>query len=66
MRANGHGAGFIHPFDDHRIIAGQGTIGTEILEDLDRPADYVFVTVGGGGLISGVGSYIKRSSRRPS
>ncbi|XEC95446.1 threonine ammonia-lyase IlvA [Paenibacillus tarimensis] len=50
---------FIHPFDDAKIIAGNGTIGMEILEASDTAPDYVFVTVGGGGLAAGVGAYIK-------
>ncbi|SFG12950.1 L-threonine ammonia-lyase [Planifilum fulgidum] len=54
-----HQMAFIHPFDDYRTIVGQGTIGIEILNDLKQPPDYVFVTVGGGGLIAGVSSYIK-------
>ncbi len=54
-----HEMAFIHPFDDYRTIVGQGTIGIEILNDLKQPPDYVFVTIGGGGLISGVSSYIK-------
>src|SRR5690606_14009527 len=54
-----HQMAFIHPFDDYRTIVGQGTIGIEILNDLEQPPDYVFVTIGGGGLISGVSSYIK-------
>src|SRR5690606_22052186 len=53
------GASFIHPFDHPWVVAGQGTIGPEILQDLDVPADYVFAAVGGGGLISGLGVYIK-------
>ncbi|SDF52156.1 L-threonine ammonia-lyase [Fontibacillus panacisegetis] len=53
---------FIHPFDDPKIVAGNGTIGMEIMESLDTPADYVFVTIGGGGLVSGVGTYIKTMS----
>jgi threonine dehydratase len=49
---------FIPPFDDHRIIEGQGTVAMEILAD--KPGiDYVFVPVGGGGLSAGVGSYFK-------
>jgi len=47
------GATFVHPFDDEEIIAGQGTIGIEILEDLPD-ADVIVVPVGGGGLISGI------------
>lgn len=50
---------FIHPFDDDMIIAGQGTTAIEIVEDIKGPIDYLFVPVGGGGLIAGVGSYFK-------
>ncbi|MDQ0091466.1 threonine dehydratase [Paenibacillus anaericanus] len=56
------GRTFIHPFDDQKIVAGNGTIGMEIMEVLDAPADYIFVTIGGGGLVSGVGTYIKTVS----
>ena len=56
------GLPFIHPFDDLDIIAGQGTVGKEILDDIDIPIDYLIVSVGGGGLISGVGSYFKQLS----
>lgn len=56
------GMTFIHPFDDPKIIAGNGTVAMEIMEDMQTPIDYVFVTVGGGGLISGIGSYIKAIS----
>ncbi len=52
---------FIPPFDDHRIIEGQGTVGVEILEDQSE-IDYLFIPVGGGGLSSGVGSYFKTYS----
>jgi len=51
---------FIHPFDDADVIAGQGTIGMEILQQLDQPPDAVFVPVGGGGLIAGIGAYLKQ------
>ncbi|HEY6511236.1 MAG TPA: threonine ammonia-lyase, biosynthetic [Burkholderiaceae bacterium] len=50
---------FVHPFDDPDVIAGQGTVGMEILRQHQGPLDAVFVAVGGGGLISGVASYIK-------
>ena len=50
---------FIHPFDDPLVIAGQGTIGMEILRQLDHPPDVIYLAVGGGGLISGVGAYVK-------
>ncbi|MBO8163439.1 MAG: threonine ammonia-lyase IlvA [Brevibacillus sp.] len=50
---------FVHPFDDRRIIAGQGTVGTEIMNEMPEEPDYVFVSIGGGGLASGIGTYIK-------
>lgn len=50
---------YIHPFNDRQIIAGQGTVGMEIIEDMDVPIDYIVVSVGGGGLISGIGSYLQ-------
>ncbi len=53
---------FIHPFDDYEIIAGQGTVAVEIMQDIEEPLDYVFASVGGGGLIAGVSSYIKNLS----
>ena len=53
---------FIHPFDDPLVIAGQGTIAIEILNELENPVDYVFGAIGGGGMMSGVGTYIKRLS----
>ena len=52
---------FIPPFDHHRIIEGQGTVGVEIAQDLDA-IDYIFIPVGGGGLSSGVGTYFKTFS----
>jgi threonine dehydratase len=51
---------FVHPFDDPDVIAGQGTIGMEILRQHPRPIHAVFCCVGGGGLISGVAACIKR------
>lgn len=53
-----HEMTFIPPFDDYRIIEGQGTVGIEILEDLPD-VDFVIVPIGGGGLAAGVGNYIK-------
>ena len=50
---------FIHPFDDIDVIAGQGTIGIEIISQLTYPPDSVYIAVGGGGLIAGVSAYIK-------
>lgn len=48
----------VHPYDDPLVIAGQGTLGLEVLEDIAEP-DFVFVAIGGGGLISGVATAIK-------
>ncbi len=62
-RLAGKGALFIHPFDDPRIIAGQGTVGLEILEDLNAPHK-ILVPVGGGGLAAGVGIAVKAKSPR--
>jgi len=53
---------FVHPFNDEKVIEGQGTIALEILEQSDEVLDYLLVAVGGGGLISGVGSYFKSLS----
>ena len=53
------GLTFVHPFDDPDVIAGQGTIAMEILRQHQGPLDAIFVAIGGGGLISGVASYIK-------
>ncbi|MCD7935287.1 MAG: threonine ammonia-lyase IlvA [Tannerellaceae bacterium] len=58
-----HGMTFIPPFDDPRIIEGQGTIALEILEQFTEGAiDYLFIPVGGGGLCSGVGAWMKDHS----
>ncbi|WP_145169436.1 threonine ammonia-lyase, biosynthetic [Rubripirellula lacrimiformis] len=57
--ADQHGFVFVHPFDDPDVIAGQGTIGMEILRQHQHPIHAVFVAVGGGGLIAGVAAYIK-------
>ncbi len=63
MRAcDEQGMTFIHPFDSPKIIAGNGTVAMEIMESLDENADYVFVTIGGGGLAAGVGTYMKTVS----
>ena len=53
---------FIHPFDDPEIIAGQGTVAVEIMNDMEEPIDFVFASIGGGGLISGLSAYIKNLS----
>lgn len=60
--AEASGKAFIHPFDDPHTIEGQGTVGLEILEDCKTAIDYVFCAVGGGGLISGLGSYFRQLS----
>ena len=54
-----HGYTFVHPFDDPDVIAGQGTIGMEILRQRQGPIHAVFAAIGGGGLISGVAAYVK-------
>jgi threonine dehydratase len=54
------GLTFIHPFNDPDVIAGQGTIGMEILRQYQQPIHAIFVAIGGGGLISGIAAYVKR------
>ena len=56
------GRTFIPPFDDPKVMEGQGTIGKEILMQCKEKLDYIFVPIGGGGLASGLGSYIKAVS----
>lgn len=51
---------FVHPFDDPDVIAGQGTIGMEILRQHGRPIHAIFAAIGGGGLISGIAAYVKQ------
>ena len=53
---------FVHPFDDIDVIEGQATIGLEILSQSEQPLDYLFVPVGGGGLISGILTVFKARS----
>ncbi|WP_148629821.1 threonine ammonia-lyase IlvA [Bacillus sp. E214] len=48
---------FIHPFNDQNVISGQGTVAVEIFHDIDVPVDYIFGSVGGGGLMSGIAAY---------
>ena len=50
---------FIHPFDDPDVIAGQGTIGREIIAQAEQRIDMIFVPIGGGGLIAGIAAYVK-------
>ncbi len=57
------GLTFIHPFNDPAVIAGQGTIGREILDQLEEDVQAVFVPIGGGGLIAGIAAYVK--GKRP-
>ena len=60
--AQKNGKTFIPPFDDPKVMEGQGTIGREIMEQCKETLDYIFVPIGGGGLASGLGSYIKAVS----
>ncbi|MDN4018096.1 threonine ammonia-lyase, biosynthetic [Zwartia panacis] len=55
-----HQLTFVHPFDDPDVIAGQGTIGMEILRQHAEPIEAIFVAIGGGGLISGIAAYVKQ------
>jgi threonine dehydratase len=61
-KAAAEGLAFIHPFDDPTVIAGQGTIGREIMEQVAEPPSAVFVPVGGGGLIAGIAAWIKQTA----
>ena len=60
--ANKSGRTFIPPFDDCKVMEGQGTIGLEIMSQAKEKLDYIFVPIGGGGLASGLGAYIKAVS----
>ena len=55
-------ATFIHPFNDPEVIAGQGTVALEILEQIDEPIDYLVMPIGGGGLASGVSTWFRKNS----
>jgi len=57
------GLTFIHPFNDPAVIAGQGTIGRELLSQLEEDVQAIFVPIGGGGLIAGIAAYVK--GKRP-
>lgn len=57
--AESEGLSFIHPFDDEHVIAGQGTIGLELMDQWNAPPDAIFVPIGGGGLMAGIGGVIK-------
>ena len=60
--AKEHDKTFIPPFDDPKVMEGQGTIGLEIVKQAGEPLDYIFVPIGGGGLASGLGAYINQIS----
>ena len=60
--AKEHNKTFIPPFDDPKVMEGQGTIGREILNQSKEPLDYIFVPIGGGGLASGLGAYLSQMS----
>ncbi|MBM7608969.1 threonine dehydratase [Lysinibacillus composti] len=53
---------FIHPFNDLDIIAGQGTVAVEVMNDIEAPIDFIFGGIGGGGLMSGIAAYVKNLS----
>ncbi len=55
-----HSLTFVHPFDDPDVIAGQGTVGMEILRQHPQPIEAIFVAIGGGGLAAGVATYVKQ------
>lgn len=57
--AEEHGYAFVHPYDDVDVIAGQGTVGVEIINQHAGVPDVIFVPVGGGGLIAGISAYVK-------
>lgn len=58
--AQAKGLTFVHPFDDPDVIAGQGTVGMEILRQHQGPIHAIFIAIGGGGLAAGVGAYVKQ------
>ncbi len=53
---------FVHPFNDNKVIAGQATVGLEILESFKEPIDYIFVPIGGGGLSAGLSTVFEKLS----
>ncbi|MEM8895238.1 MAG: threonine ammonia-lyase [Bacteroidota bacterium] len=57
-----NGKAFINPFEDEKVMEGQGTVGVEIMDQMSEPIDYLILPIGGGGLSAGVGSYIKTLS----
>lgn len=61
-QAEEEGRTFVPPFDHPDVIAGQGTVGMEIVRQMKGPIEAIFVPVGGGGLIAGIAAYVKRVS----
>ena len=59
---NSKDAAFVHPFDDEKVIEGQGTVAKEIIDDADFKINYIIVPIGGGGLVAGVVSYTSQVS----
>ena len=57
--AKSEGLSYVHPCDDEDVIAGQGTVALEILQQMPSDIDAIFIPIGGGGLIAGMASYIK-------
>lgn len=56
-----HGSTYVHPFDDERTIAGQGTVAVGLVRDADRPLDVVVIPVGGGGLLAGMAVWLRET-----
>jgi threonine dehydratase len=54
---------FVHPFEDYRVMSGQGTVAKEICDEIGEKLDYLICPVGGGGLISGAATYVKERSK---
>lgn len=61
--AKEHNAAYVHPFNDPMTIAGQGTVGKEVFEELKGNVDYVVCAIGGGGLISGISTFVKEMNQ---
>ena len=57
-----YGKPLVHPFNDSKVIEGQGTVGLEIVQQSKVPIDYVFIPVGGGGLVAGIAAYTKANN----
>ncbi len=64
VKAKNENLDFIHPYDDIDVIAGQGTIAMEIISQLESQPDYIFVPVGGGGLLAGITAFMSHESPR--